>query len=427
MNTKPSTRSEQSRRSRDEIDRDLVAGFNALLKAVRPTCPLYREKLADCPEAIHSLEDLQRFPLTTKADLQSEDGGPGPNLTYPLERYCRFHQTSGTTGRPLMVFDTPEDWVHWIESWQWVLDSAEVTEHDRVMMAFSYGPFIGFWAAHDAVVARGCLVLPGGGMTSMSRLAMIQNTGATVLMCTPSYALHLAELAAEQNIDLTATSVRKIIVAGEPGGSLSAVRARIEKPWAAEVIDHSGASEVGAWGFADRRRTGLHINEAQFLAEYLRLSDGQPAAEGELAELVLTNLLRPGFPVIRYRTGDLVRPIWKHDLACRYVLLEGGVLGRADDMMIVRGVNIFPTAIEQIVRTFDDVLEYRVTATRVAEMDQLEVEVEDTQNDPARVAAALRTRLGLRIDVRCVPPGTLPRFEAKGRRFVDRRKDTTVG
>jgi phenylacetate-CoA ligase len=183
------------------------------------------------------------------------------------------------------------------------------------------------------------------------------------------------------------------------------------------------------------------VNEANFIAEFLSIATGQPAAEGELAELVLTNLGRPGSPVIRYRTGVLVRPLWPRtvsaiergqaprllpssrgaDVANRFVLLDGGVLGRTDDMLIIRGVNVYPSAIEQILRGFPTIAEFRLTAYRDGQLDQLRIEIEDAANDPQRVAAEIMLRLGLRVEVTAVPSGTLPRFEAKAKRFVDQR------
>ena len=197
------------------------------------------------------------------------------------------------------------------------------------------------------------------------------------------------------------------------------------------MIDHSGATEVGPWGFANQRAdkkgaskqgTGILVNEAQFIAEFRSIESGQPASEGELSELVLTTLGRTGCPVIRYRTGDLVRPSWEHETDSRFVLLEGGVLGRTDDMMIIRGVNVFPTSIEQILRGFPEVDEFRMTAFKESAMDQLKIEVEDRANDPDRIAMELQSRLGLRVEVTAVESGSLPRFEAKGKRFIDRRE-----
>ncbi len=231
-------------------------------------------------------------------------------------------------------------------------------------------------------------------MNTMSRLELLRSVKITAIFCTPSYALHMAEVATDHQIDVGELEVRQLILAGEPGGSVPAIRGRIEKAWKACVIDHSGATEVGPWGYGDLRGQGLYVNEHDFIAEFLSVDTGTPAAEGELAELVLTNLGRTGSPIIRYRTGDLVRPTWQLAGDNRFVFLTGGVLGRADDMMVIRGVNIFPSSIEQILRSFPEVIEYRMTARKQREMDQLAVEIEDRLNDPARVADELRFALG---------------------------------
>ena len=302
-----------------------------------------------------------------------------------------------------------------------MLDVAEVTAADRALLAFSFGPFIGFWSAHEATAARGTLVVPGGGLSTLARLELIESQQVSLLFCTPTYALHMAEVAAEHQIDLTASSVRCLIVAGEPGGSIPAVRQRIETAWQARLIDHTGATEVGPWGYADPEGEGVHVIESEFLAEFISITSGEVAEEGELSELVLTSLGRTGNPVIRYRTGDLVRPVYGGKGPDRFVFLPGGVLGRADDMIVIRGVNVFPSSIEQIVRSFPEVAEYRFTVSREKEMDKLLVEIEDSLSDPDRVAEEFQLRLGLRVIVECVPEGTLPRFEAKGRRFIDQR------
>ncbi|HEY4313414.1 MAG TPA: AMP-binding protein [Pirellulales bacterium] len=397
--------------------------LNALLAEILPANGFYAGKVANVKLPLSSLDELAEFPFTFKNELLGPPGSGGyaANLTWPRERYVRYHHTSGTRGRPLAVLDTADDWAWWMECWQYILDAAGVTHEDVAFFAFSFGPFVGFWSAHDATLARGCQVVPGGGMNTIARLEMLRSTQATVVFCTPSYALHLAEVARERQIDVGAFPVRVLILAGEPGGSIPAVRRRIEDAWQAHVFDHAGATEIGPWGFADEAATGLYINETQFLAEFLSLEHGGPANDGELSELVLTTLGRTGCPVIRYRTGDLVCPTWPHDRPIRFVLLDGGVLGRADNMMIIRGVNVFSSALDQIIRSFPEVPEYRVTAFKVAEMDQLSVEIEDHLDEPQRVAEELQLRLGLKIDVRTVPLGSLPRFEGKGSRFIDRR------
>ena len=397
--------------------------FNELVAQILPANKFYNLHLKDFKFPLQSLDDLNSLPFTFKDHLIDEAGSSdfAANLTFSPDRYCRFHRTSGTRGRPMTVLDTTEDWHWWINTWQFVLDTAGLRESDRVLMAFSFGPFVGFWSAFDAVAARGSLCIPSGGLTTLGRLEMIQSTSTNVLFCTPSYALHMAQTAAENRISVGDLSVDRIVVAGEPGGSIPSIRDRIEDQWQARVIDHSGASEVGPWGFTDERATGLHINEAEFIAEFLSVDHGGVANEGELSELILTNLGRFGSPVIRYRTGDLVRPNWSHSQSCQFVLLDGGVLGRTDDMMIVRGVNIFPSSIEQILRSFPEIIEYRMTAFKDGQMDQLKIEIEDRLNQPERVAIELQVRLALRVEIECVPLGTLPRFDLKGKRFVDQR------
>ncbi|MDX1948396.1 MAG: phenylacetate--CoA ligase family protein [Pirellulaceae bacterium] len=424
LRTTPSDRQRQTQLSRDELARHQLARLNELLRETLPHNRFYAEKLGQVELPLTSLDALQRLPFTTKDELVTAPhaGEFAANLTYPLERYIRYHHTSGTRGRPLPVLDTAEDWRWWTESWQFVLDAAEVGPEDRVFLAFSFGPFIGFWSAHDAAVERGTMVIPGGGMNTVSRVELLRRTRATVLCCTPSYALRLAEVATENQIDPASLFVRRIIVAGEPGGSTPALRRRIEATWNARVIDHAGASEIGPWGVGDKLGRGLFVIETEFIAEFRSLETGGPAADGELAELVLTSLGRFGSPVVRYRTSDVVRP--RHDPASgsTFVLLEGGVLGRTDDMLIVRGVNVFPSSIEQILRAFPEVVEFRVTALKSGALDTLRIEIEDRLAQPERVAREVNVRLGLRVEVACVPLGSLPRFEGKGKRFIDQRK-----
>ena len=419
----------EHRRRLERLDPEAIAAhqlarLNRLLKTILPGNHFYAEKLADIPLPLQSLDELSQLPLTVKDELQqNSDAGHdyAANLTYPLQRYVRFHRTSGTRGRPLVVLDTAEDWAWWIDNWQFVLDVADLTEADRALIAFSFGPFIGFWSAFDAAATRGLTVIPTGGLSTIARLKLALSCQATVIFCTPSYALHMAEVAAQNQIDIGASSVRCIIVAGEPGGSIPSIRTRIESAWNARVIDHSGVTEVGPWGYADQNGQGLYVVESEFIAEFLSVESGQPVADGELAELVLTTLGRTGCPLIRYRTGDLVRPVRDGQRANRFVFLEGGVVARADDMMIVRGVNIYPSSVEQIIREFPEIVEYRMIASKVGEMDELTIEIEDSLEMPQRVADEIRLGLGLRVQVESVPAGTLPRFENKGKRFVDRR------
>ena len=407
-------RKQRQQLTRSELAEWQLVRLNELLTRTLSTNAFYARKLADWSLPVQSLDELHSWPLTTKHELLTVcQQDPTANLTFPLADYTRVHRTSGTRGRPLLVYDTQADWLWWQRTWQYVLDAAEVTLDDRALMAFSFGPFIGFWSAYSALVDRGALVIPSGGLTTLARLDLIDQLQATIVCCTPTYALRMAEAAREDQRDLATGSVRALIVAGEPGGSLPAVRNKLEAAWQARVVDHSGATEVGPWGFGTADGSGLHVIESEFIAEFLP-HDNDLGAQ----ELVLTSLGRVGWPVIRYRTGDLVVP----EVPQRgFVTLAGGVLARADEMLVIRGVNVFPSAIEATLRQFPEVEEFRVVIFNEREMDAVRVEVDGQLGDPQKMAEALHRRLGLRVEVSCLPAGTLPRYEAKSQRWVDQR------
>lgn len=408
----------------DEIRRHQLVRLNELLKRAVEQQPFYRERLAKVALPLQHLTQLSEIPFLEKSDLLP--GIPASICGLSRNQYVRAHQTSGTTGSPILVLDTAEDWQWWIDTWQYVLDAASVTNGDTAFLAFSYGPFIGFWSAHEAIVARGALVVPGGGMTTLARLHAIQACQATVLCCTPSYALHMATVARQSGIALTSFAVKKIIVAGEAGGSVSEIRERIEAAWGAKVLDHCGATEVGPWGVGDASGQGIHVIEAEFIAERLVFeneagrSEVRPrlATDGEIAELVLTGLGRHGAPAIRYRTGDLVLAEPSSDPTNRFLFLRGGVLGRVDDMVVIRGVNVFPNSVDAIIRRVAGEAEYRVSRSRHQEMDQLRIDLEGDVATASRLHDAFREQLGLRIDITPVDPGTLPRFDGKAKRWV---------
>ena len=324
--------------------------------------------------------------------------------------------------------DTNASWQAILECWKAVYRAARVGPEDRIFFPFSFGPFLGFWAAFDAGCQIGAHCIPGGGMSSQLRLATIETLMATVVCCTPTYALRLAEVAAQQHNpgSLAEGSVRVLIVAGEPGGSIAATRERIERSWGARVIDHHGLTEVGPVSFECWEGPGyLHVNENEFICEVIDASTGREVPDGQPGELVLTNLGRAASPAIRYRTGDIV--VRRSEL-CRcgrtWARLEGGILARADDMISIRGVNVYPTAIESVVRRFSEVGEFRSTVSCRAAMRSLSIEIEpalptaDMRAVATRVSQQLREALGLTVPVRCVEVGTLPRFEMKARRFV---------
>ena len=378
---------------------------------------------------LHFPRDLAELPFTTKAELTDDQAANPPwgtALSEPLAHYTRYCQTSSTTGQPLRWIDTNESWQWLLECWKAVYRAARVAPGDRAFFPFSFGPFLGFWAAFDAGSQVGVHCVPGGGMSSPLRLSLIESLAVDVVCCTPTYALHLVEVAAGEGVRLRESRVRVVIVAGEPGGSIPPTRERIEQGWGARVIDHHGLTEVGPLSFECWEAPGfLHLNESRFLCEVLDPATQRPVPDGERGELVVTSLGRSASPVLRYRTGDIVvRRSEPCGCGRSWARLEGGILARADDMVNVRGVNVYPAAIEAVVRGFREIVEFRSTVSRSHEMRSLSVEIEPApgvEGPPALAAAVskrLREALGLNVPVRAVEPGTLPRFEMKARRFV---------
>lgn len=378
-------------------------------------------------EQLRTFDDLRRLPFTTKQELATDQLSYRPygtNLTFSAQAYTKIHQTSGTTGEPLRCLDTDDSWRWWTECWASVYRAAGVTAMDRIFFAFSFGPFIGFWSGYDGARLIGALTFPGGGMSSVQRARAIAVNDISVLVCTPTYALHLAEVADQEGIDLAASNVRVTIHAGEPGASIPSTKARIEKAWGARCYDHVGATEVGAWGFECMEQSGVHVNEGEFIAEVIDPITGEPADEGEL---VITNLGRLGMPVIRYRTGDRVKRATEPCPCGRtYARFAGGVIGRVDDVLIVRGVNVYPSAIENLIHQVPEVGEFAVDVFRIEEMDQLDIRIEVPSGNEDSVAGEvgkeIHAALGIRAHVHSVPVGTLPRFDLKARRFKDNRQ-----
>ncbi|MEO0447920.1 MAG: AMP-binding protein [Verrucomicrobiota bacterium] len=364
---------------------------------------------------------IRTLPFTTKTQLAEDRSAYPPfgsNLSFPLAEYTRFCQSSGTTAGPIPVIDTPASWGSMLDIWEKVYQHAGVTKEARVFFAFSFGPFLGFWTAFDAATRRGNMAIPGGGLSSVGRLKLISDYAADVLCCTPTYAIRLGE---ERNRHQQGTTpIRRILVAGEPGGSLPSTRAWISSLWnGAEVWDHHGMTETGPVSYESVACPGsLLIDEESFLAEILD-PNGEEVDFNEEGELVLTTLERLAKPLIRYRTGDLVRKSIHQNQLC----LEGGILGRLDDMIIVRGVNLYPSAVEKVIRSFAAVSEYQVLIRDVSSMKEIEVQVEFSSappkdQSPRAIEVALQEAFALRVPVREVQAGTLPRHEFKAKRWI---------
>lgn len=369
-------------------------------------------------------KSLSELPFTTKQQLvddQAQNPPYGTNLTFPLESYVRIHQTSGTAGKPILWLDTKESWEWWLQCWEQVFAGAGVRVGDRAYVAFSFGPFIGFWAAFEAAQRMGVTVISGGGQSTEQRIHSIAERQATVLVCTPTYALRLADAARQQGIDMSRSSIRITVHAGEPGASIPETRKRIQEAFGAKTFDHVGMTEMGAYGFECEAQAGLHINEDEFIAEIIDPETLRPAETGQKGELVLTNLGRIGSPLIRYRTGDLGL-LSREACACgrSWARLMGGVLGRADDMITIRGINVFPSAIENIVRRHAEIVEFAIEVHRQREMQELRLKVEvDGAADHVidRLRQDISSDLRIRATIEHVEAGSLPRFELKSRRL----------
>jgi phenylacetate-CoA ligase len=414
--------------NRQAIQERQLKRMSRMFHEILPTNQFYQKRFSSKGHSdVDSMEMLLSLPFTTKSDLVEDQRLHPPfgtDLTFPQERYIRIHQTSGTTGKPLYWLDTEESWNWWATCWKVIFESAGVRPGDRIYFAFSFGPFIGFWAGWEGARMLGAMAVAGGGQSTAQRLKAIIDCGATALVCTPTYALHLASEARKSGINLAKESAVKITIhAGEPGASIPSTKTMIESSWGAKCFDHPGATEVGAFAF-ECQSGAVHVNENEFIAEILDPNTGEAVSEGEKGELVVTNLGRIGSPVIRYRTGDLVQLSYQPCPCGRpFLRLQGGVLGRVDDMVVVRGVNVFPSAIENVMREFPEIEEFRVEVFEKEAMNELRVILEPRSDQsstgalPEQVRQRIRERIGLRPHVELVAPGTLPRFELKAKRF----------
>jgi phenylacetate-CoA ligase len=412
-------RSETAQASEDAIRALQLEKLRAGLRQVLRSNPFWRGRLHD----VTGWDDFERLPMTTKAELLADQAANPPfgtDLTFPLEDYTRLHQTSGSSGdQPLRWLDTQHSWDWWLRIWaDHVYQAAGVTPADRVFFAFSFGPFIGFWSAFGGAERLGAMAISGGAMTTEQRIRTIRDLGATVLLSTPTYAMRIAEKAAELQLDLASSDIRLTIHAGEPGASIPSTRSAIEAAYRAIAFDHTGMTELGPTGHSCTQRDGIHLIESEFIFEVVD-TKGRHALEGEL---VATNLGRWGSPLFRYRTGDQVS-LSREPCSCgsSFVKVVGGIRGRVDDMFTVRGVNLYPSQVEDIVRRHAAVREFVIERRTVKRMDEVVLVVEmAVANAPTdRLEADLRQALGVRITCRVVPAGTLPPSELKARRVVD--------
>ncbi len=390
------------------------------------------------PDDIQTVDDIVKLPFTTRdawMDNQADNPPFGEMCAVAADEAIRYHTTSGTSGRtPLRVLDTRTDWKWVAEMWCYGFHGFGVRPTDRVFFAFSYGTFIGFWGAHYGTEKMGCLVLPSGNMTTPNRVQLIDDLGATVVCATPTYALRLGQEAENMGIDLRNGSTTRLILSGEPAGSIPASKRMIEEQWGAKAADTAGMTEIGTIMMfeCEHQPGGTHIIEDHFIEEVINPTTGEPVDYGERGERVVTSFGRTALPLIRYRSRDLVIKVPHTNCSCgrTFDIYDGGIRGRVDDMLLVRGTNVYPRAIEAIVREYPAVDEFQIYLwTRDGIRDEIAVRCEvrgGFEDQWNAVAQRLQSDLshnieGLGIKVELAESGSLPRFELKAKRVQDDR------
>ncbi|MDA8229578.1 MAG: phenylacetate--CoA ligase [Desulfitobacterium hafniense] len=422
--------------SREVLTRFQEDKLRAQVQHAYANSPFYRLKFDEAkvkPEDIQTLQDLRKLPFTTKEELRQDQAIKTPwgsFLSKPIEDCLRVHFTSGTTGKPLLVCDTAEDWYGFYHSYARALYAFGVRKSDMVMAAFSYGPWIGFWSGFYAAQDIGALILPSGGMSTDQRIDALLTYPITVLGCTPSYALYLAEESKKKGIDLAKESKLRIIWhTGEPGASIPSTKKKIEEAFGAKCFDLPGLTEIAAWGYECEAQSGqVHVHEDYVYPEVLDVETGEPVGPGERGELVFTSLYRTAMPLLRYRTRDIVV---KATVPCpcgRTLLgLDHGVIGRLDDMKKIRGVIVYPSNIEQIIRKYKEVVEFFIHIRRVDGLDEIIVDIEPEVGYPSdlieKIKEDMKIGLGIRVSIEVVKEGSLPRWDHKAKRFKDEREE----
>jgi phenylacetate-CoA ligase len=433
--------------SRDELEALQLIKLRRLCEWAAARSPWYRDSFRRAgfePEQLKTLADLRRVPLLTREDLMASQAEQPPFGRLPVagpEAAIRYHTTSGTTGRePLRALDSAKDWTWQAEMWCYGLWGFGVRPADIGYVAFGYGSFIGFWGLHYGLEKLGALNIPGGAQTTENRVKQIVGFGSTVVASTPTYALRLAQEAERLGIDLPASQVERLILSGEPAGSIPQTKALIERLWGAKAGDTAGMTEIGTIMVFEcsRQPGGTHIIEDHFVEEVVDPASGEPVGYGEQGERVVTSFGRGIMPLLRYRSADLVSKLPASTCTCgrTFDLYEGGILGRVDDMKLVRGTNVYPRAVEGVVREFAAIEEFQLVLTRDEHLlDRITLRAElppGASDDSWReiregLAKALaEVHEGLRFEVERADPGALPRFELKARRTVDQR-DKPIG
>ena len=411
--------------------------FRELLGWAKENSPFYRKKLAGIePQDIRSLEDVANVPMTEKDELRQAQEGKEPFLygdllAVPPERLSIFHQTSGTTGKPVYIPDTYESWQLVVDIWCYVLYAAGFRSTDRVFLPFVYNVYIAFWQGHYAAEKLGCEVVPGGGLETKARIQKMKDVRATASMNTPTYGLHMIEAAKEMEIDPKKDlHIKRMICAGEP--MPESTRLRLEEDWGADVYDHIGGTEPGGWAGMCSQKQGMHVIEPYFLHEMVDLETmSKPVPPGVKGVAVITPLCRRCIPLVRFNLKDIMTVKKESCLCGRTSLRVDQIGGRVDDLRKIRGVFFSPSIVEEVIRAqFPEVVEFETILTQEAVMPvlTLRVEFDPSINEGqykelrSRVREKLKIRSNLTFEIEILKPGDLPRYTLKSSRFKDLTK-----
>jgi len=428
--------------ARSDLQRLQLHKLQRLCEWAYSTTPFHRRRFDEAgftPDQLKTLDDIRRIPFMTREewmDSQLETPMFGDLLATDRRNAIRYHLTSGTSGRtPIRVLDSTKDWDWIAEMWCYGLWGFGIRPEDIVYFAFGYGSFIGFWGAHYGCEKLGALVIPGGAQTTEGRIKQIIEMGVTTVFSTPTYALTLWQRARELGIDLaTESKVNKVICSGEPAGSIPAVKRQLEEAWGAKCGDTAGMTELGTIVIFEcaHQPGGTHIIEDHFIEEVLNPHTGEPADYGELGERVVTSFGRGFIPVIRYRTQDMVMKVPASTCSCgrTWDIYNGGIRGRWDDMKLIRGTNVYPRAVEAIIREYPAIDEFQIHLWHKDDLSdeitiKLEVKPGQEEQWPGLEQGLAKdlahAHEGLRFNIDRMTYGTLPRFELKARRLVDAR------
>ena len=424
--------------SKEEKEKLLTERMKSLLRRVYEKVPYYREVMKKeklDPEKFSSLSDLKYFPFTTKDTLREHY--PFGLFAVPLEEVVELHASSGTTGKPTVVGYTRED----IEIWKSVMARSVVcaggSSQDIIHNAYGYGLFTGGLGFHYAALALGAGVVPVSSGGTKRQISLIMDFKPTILCCTPSYALYLAEVAREEvGINPAETSLRIGIFGAEPWSE--GMRKALEKEWGIIALDVYGLSEIIGPGVAMEcpGKVGLHVWDDHFYPEVIDPKTGEVLEEGEEGELVFTTLTKEALPLIRYRTRDIVSMTWEPCPHCgRKTPRISRIKGRTDDMLIIRGINVFPSQIESVITEIPGVApHYQLVVTREKHLDKLEIQIEMTEEFPfdevrkveeleRKVKDEIESVLGLKVEVKLLEPKSIQRSMGKAKRVIDKRKE----